>query len=230
MNNKQLYYVVEWKQDAEGKTSKRYMHSDHRQKWKPSHKGAMVFQKGNAETIMRDYNTHWRDYIFETDIELVVKQEPAPMLEPKEPSYGMCKVDYDYIASFIVDLRHQPDDEILDRQYVAVNGTFDSSHYYSECVSNTDLEHFIQNRDEIPDGVYQMAFQVTCKGEKYWTDCGYEYDAWEEYEMISCVELTEDEYMFLLKERHDEYVTILADEYDELMDAKSGIHRIGDGM
>ena len=106
---------------------------------------------------------------------------------------------WDYIASFIVDLRNEYDYEILDRSYITVRGTMDSECYFSECLHNAELTSFLNteftgklNIDMEP-GVYRLVYGVNAKGDSYWTDCGMEYDAWEEYELLNSYKYTEKE-------------------------------------
>ena len=119
---------------------------------------------------------------------------------------------WDYIAMFVFEIsdpKEFPEEservEIFERQMIPVSGTMDSECYYSECLDRAEasdiLDPFFRegqrppeiDLDKLPPGVYRMVFGVNTRGDKYWTDCGYEYDAWEEYHLISQYKYTDKE-------------------------------------
>ena len=104
---------------------------------------------------------------------------------------------YDFLLSIIVDMQnHEP--ELLDYQVMPVNAGLDNECYYDECASNADLQDFLPNEfEKREDGVYRLLLGVVTKGTKYWTDCGYEYDAWEEYEIITDFKYTDHHAEFM---------------------------------
>lgn len=116
------------------------------------------------------------------------------------------KTKWDYIVEYIVDIRYPEDPEILDYSYITLIGDMNSDCYFSECVCNarendilpTEITGHLNLQDTSKmdvskPGVYRLVFGVKTGGEKVWTDCGYEYDAWEEYDLLS-------QYMFTEKE------------------------------
>lgn len=121
--------------------------------------------------------------------------------EPKNTTTVLNKMKYHYIATYVVDLRDEPyDPEILDYSYIAINGDMDSDMYFSECVSNATVDELIPAMEAgdpggmvLTAGVYRAVFGVITEGSCDWTDCGYEYDAWEEYDLISLYQFTDKE-------------------------------------
>lgn len=116
------------------------------------------------------------------------------------------KTKWDYIVEYIVDIRYPEDPDILTYSYITLVGGMDSDCYFSECVGNATKSDILPTKitghlnledtskmDVSTPGVYRLVFGVKTGGEKYWTDCGYEYDAWEEYELIAQYMLTEKE-------------------------------------
>ena len=123
-------------------------------------------------------------------IELFKEEEPANLAWTKSP--------FNYIAQYVIDMRNLDDPEILDYSYIPISGDMDADMYYSECVQNALVDEFTQREMvkpgwKIEPGVYRVVFGVNCCSDKYWTDCGYEYDAWEEYDMISKYKFTDKE-------------------------------------
>ena len=116
----------------------------------------------------------------------------------KEPERETIIVKWHYVAEYIVDLLDN-DPEILNSSYVTVSGSMDSECYYSECVSNANIEDFIDPKEYSP-GVYRFVFGVRALGDSYWTDCGMEYDAWEEYDLFSMYKYTDEEVKICFKQ------------------------------
>ena len=121
--------------------------------------------------------------------------------EPKNETKISKTMKYHYIAEYVIDLRDDPyDPEILDFSYIAIDGDMDADSYYSECVSGAMLDDLIPAMEAgdpggmvLTSGVYRVVLGVNIGSSCDWTDCGYEYDAWEEYDLISL-------YMFSDKE------------------------------
>jgi len=120
-------------------------------------------------------------------------------LNPKEPATTINNSPYDYIAEYIVDLRHPEDPQILNDKYITICGNLDSEMYFDECVTEASITDIlpISSIKEVGEkylpGVYRITLGVKCESSKYWTDCGYEYDAWEAYELLGQYMLTEEE-------------------------------------
>ncbi len=135
-------------------------------------------------------------------------------MKPEVPLTTKVHFQWDYVAQFIVWIRdpeEYPEEservEILDSQHIPVRGTLDSECYYSECISNAQPSDILETDytgkyqidfEQMPPGFYRMVFGVVCKSDKQWTDCGYEYDAWEEYEKISQYKYDEKEEKFMI--------------------------------
>ncbi len=104
---------------------------------------------------------------------------------------------YDYIATYIVDARNLDDMEILHCEFITVRGDMDAELYYSECVQNAPVDELwtcaLKPHWNPPPGMYRIVVGVECDGSEYHTDCGTEYDAWENYTMLSKYQLTEKE-------------------------------------
>ena len=121
--------------------------------------------------------------------------------EPKNEAVVSNTMKYHYIAQYVIDVRNDPyDPEILDFSYIAISGDMDADMYYSECVSNAMVDDLIPAMESgdpggmvLLPGVYRAAFGVNVCGDKSWTDCGYEYDAWEEYDLISLYRFSDRE-------------------------------------
>lgn len=124
------------------------------------------------------------------------------LLQPtveKEPMEGDSFVNskYHYIATYILDACNLDDIEILHSEFITIQGDMDADLYYSECVLNETVDELwaVVHRPHwtTPPGIYRIVFGATCDGDKCWTDCGYEYDAWQNYTMLSKYRLTEKE-------------------------------------
>ena len=254
----QLYYVCERITGDDTKTV-RYLTNDPTDRWQDTENAMLYFEKDAIiiadrwRDIIAKYperNRYEAEYFIEkvepnvlTDFAIALKVMPKPSND--------FKPGYDYIAAFVVDLRHEPDWCILDRQYMSCGAGLDADMYYSECVENADLNSFMSTNifgklevTEAP-GVYRLVFEVNCHSSESWTDCGLEYDAWETYNLISRAQFDEQEtkYMddreeelhhFLCDGDENDTVTITTKEYDDLLDRvsnqNSGINKIGDGM
>jgi len=109
---------------------------------------------------------------------------------------------WNYIASFIVDLRHEPDYGIIDHNYITLDAGMDNECYFSECMGNAELGHFLNTKItgkldiDMEPGVYRLVYGVNAKGEQYDTQDGVEYDSWEEYELLSTYKYNEKEEPF----------------------------------
>lgn len=152
----------------------------------------------------------------ETELELFKR---LSKMKPEEnPTVN--KTKWHYIVEFIVDLRCPEDPDILDSKYLTLIGDTNSDCYFSECVDNVTPSDILptevsghlnlQDTSEIDvsePGIYRLTFGAKTSGEKYWTDCGYEYDAWEEYELLSQYKFTEREnvILFLDLKENDPY-------------------------
>jgi len=136
--------------------------------------------------------------------DLLTKPEPKKNTDVKGPTWPF---NWHYMVEFVVDLREREDGgdpEILKREYITLVGDMDSDAYFSECVWNALPSDFLPTHgrginfetDEFDirePAVYRFTFGVRTQGEKYWTDCGYEYDSWEEYTLINFYKFTEEE-------------------------------------
>ena len=110
----------------------------------------------------------------------------------KEDTISFNATQWNYIVSYCVDTS-VPD--ILDVKPVSISANMDTDLYFHECATNADMDSFMDD-DRLKDlepGMYQLTFGVVAKGDSYWTDCGYEYDAWEEYELIGMYKYTLEE-------------------------------------
>lgn len=133
-------------------------------------------------------------------------------MEPEE-NPATNKTKWHYIVEFIVDLRYPEDPDILDSSYLTMIGDMNSAFYFSECVDNVSPSDILPTEvtghlnlqdtsemDVSQPGVYRLTFGAKTFGEKYWTDCGYEYDAWETYELLAHYKFTEREATILFME------------------------------
>lgn len=141
----------------------------------------------------------------EIDLSVFLKEDKDPL---KERTVNTTK--WNYIVSFIVDLRHEPDYMIVNRNYITLDGGLDNECYFSECVWNAELEHFLNTKItgkldiDMEPGVYLLVYGVNAKGESYETQDGTEYDSWEEYELLSTYQFNEKEEPFATVNGEDE--------------------------
>lgn len=129
---------------------------------------------------------------------------PDLLLSGKEQTNNVSHPKWDYIVCFVVDLRHKHDFHITTRKYISLTGQMDNDFYFSERVADANLTDFLDTKvtNVVVDspGVYRLVYGVSAKGSKYWTDCGWEYDAWEEYELLARYQYTEQEIAYLRDE------------------------------
>ena len=112
--------------------------------------------------------------------------------EPKHPS-DINKTTWEYILQVIIDMREPEDIFIVDRHYICLVGDMNVESYFDECVANVEPRNLLDilitghiDKDKLsPPGIYRMVFGGNTGSDQTWTDCGYEYDAWEEYDLIS---------------------------------------------
>lgn len=131
--------------------------------------------------------------------------------EPKPKAEVADNIPWHYLVEYVLEVFSKdeyPEEcervEVYDHSYITIRGDYDSDMYYSECVCNADPHDYLPTAftghfelDEWESGVYRMVYGVKCGGEKYWTDCGYEYDAWEDYDLISKYHCTDKEAAFV---------------------------------
>lgn len=233
--SEKLYYVIERMFDTGGIT-KDQIRFFGTQLW-GERKYALGFPKERAIELVKKYRNSFRDYNAQYSIDAVDDYDntipPLSSLEVLSEKLGTSLrtaktnninyVDYDYVAAFIVDLRHEPDYCIIDRKYIAVSGNLNSDMYYSECVQNADLTHFLETEitgklitAKIVSGVFRLVYAVTCHGEEYNTQDGVEYDSWETYQLLTKTELSVEELKFIEEP-----------EVDILQQLEDAAHKIG---
>ena len=143
---------------------------------------------------------------------------------PEERNESKSTLQWHYIVEYIVDLRVPEDPQILNYVYITLRGDMDSDMYFSECVCNAQPDDFLPteftghlnlsdttNMDVSEPGVYRLTFGVTTQSSKTWTDCGYEYDAWEEYDLIAQYKFTNKE----IESFWDTFCNVDGDDWDD---------------
>jgi len=115
-----------------------------------------------------------------------------------------------YIVRYVIDLRNAEDYQIIDSNYISLETDMNSECYHGECVENETIQDIVGSEytghvkfDGEP-GVYVYVLGAKCQGSKTWTDCGYEYDAWQEYDVLSVYRYTDEEAEFLDKENKEQ--------------------------
>lgn len=121
--------------------------------------------------------------------------------------------NWDYVATYLVDLRYPEDQTIIDYSYQPLDGGLDSDCYFSECVANANindilLKDVVGGELNLKPGMYRLVFGVKVHGSVYDSPNGTEYDAWEVYELISQYRFTDKEANF-----HDDLEKDLKDHF-----------------
>jgi len=125
-----------------------------------------------------------------SDLLNIEKSDPhCPQLIQNSP--------HDYIVSYVIEYFSDEDKHIVNHQHIPFFCDNDNAMYYSECVKNADVdaiwEVVKENASDIEAGIYNVILFAKCQGSETWTDCGYEYDAWEDYSLISLYRLRDDD-------------------------------------
>lgn len=128
-----------------------------------------------------------------------LKETEAESKLSKNLKSAVNHTSWDYIATFVIDMRNSEDYQILHHEFTTLRGDMDAECYYSECVSNADLheilptDHYGHYTNKYDQGVFRMVFGVNARGDSYDTTEGVEHESWEEYDLISDYQLTEKE-------------------------------------
>jgi len=88
---------------------------------------------------------------------------------------------FNYLVSYEIDIN---DKLILSHTLISINGDLSAECYYAECANNTVFSDIQDLIEDYEIGIYRILLGANCIGEKYLTDLGYEYDAWQEYEIL----------------------------------------------
>ncbi len=117
--------------------------------------------------------------------------------DEEETDKTVAFTQYHYIATYIIDAHNLADIEILSHSFMTVRGDMDTDMYYSECAGNETIDELwavVRTPHwDPPPGMYRIVVGAECDGTEGWTDCGHEYDAWQNYTLMSKYQLTENE-------------------------------------
>lgn len=117
---------------------------------------------------------------------------------------------YDFLVNYHVDARHSFDVEVFDIETFPLRGTIDGRMYFYEVASEASIVDWMPDTKRVehdPDngkfsymteytgepGIFIYMLGVRTFGSSYETSWGTEYDAWEEYDVLSVTPYSEKE-------------------------------------
>ena len=135
-----------------------------------------------------------------------------PTVDKPKPQHNITKWDYVYNA--ILEIRDDEEGrkevEIFSSSYLPLNGGLNSDCYYSECVADAEPSDFLfingigKLETTLEPGIYRFTCGVKTDGGYSWTDIGYEYDAWETYEILAYYKFTDEEVPYIINSLHED--------------------------